>query len=558
MLKGRAWVWILMAASIITPIKLAAQTDAAGITELPPVSGEGISWGFSVNSLGVAVGVSGQATTSYATMWGPNGSVTNLGFEPGYTAYSINDSGQVLVDATEDALGDGPRNASVWQAGTITTLSNFFVVSAEGYGPNPYINNLGQVAGYIVQSGTNVVAIYNTANGTVTQLGEPPGSNPNVYGTEVNTNGHVIANGFASGYQTAYFYNGTPWTIITPPPGFNYVNAMALNDSDEVVGAANNGSWHAYSWTPSSGMSFLQTVGNDTFAIGINNSGVIVGEDAGAGFPFMYISGTEVDLNAFLAKIPSGSTPFQQFNLPYGINDNDQIVGFGILMNEEGVGFVLPPLGSSQFYPYLPTSGSGQEYFFEIVPLGNGQFEYGWFPRLWLDPPLAYGYHYAIESNGLFTEIANFPAGFTNSFTVSVNGTVLGQFVTGQSVVFSNYVAQLGSSLSNNTGVAQFDVSGIVPPVDAQNPLGFPLEIGFSSTNPVINMTMTAIIPQLTIIPSGANIIVSWPSLISGWTLQTNNNLATGTWGNYTGPVVNNTVTNPFSTGNMFFRLLLP
>jgi hypothetical protein len=49
--------------------------------------------------------------------------------------------------------------------------------------------------------------------------------------------------------------------------------------------------------------------------------------------------------------------------------------------------------------------------------------------------------------------------------------------------------------------------------------------------------------------------IVSWSPSVTGWTLQTNNNLSTGTWGNYLGTVVNNSVTNAPPTGNVFFRL---
>jgi hypothetical protein len=42
------------------------------------------------------------------------------------------------------------------------------------------------------------------------------------------------------------------------------------------------------------------------------------------------------------------------------------------------------------------------------------------------------------------------------------------------------------------------------------------------------------------------------------WTLQTNNNLATGVWGNYAGPVINNSAINSPPTGNLFFRLSHP
>jgi hypothetical protein len=64
--------------------------------------------------------------------------------------------------------------------------------------------------------------------------------------------------------------------------------------------------------------------------------------------------------------------------------------------------------------------------------------------------------------------------------------------------------------------------------------------------------------PLLTITCSGNQAIVSWPSSVMGWTLQTNNNLLTGTWGNYLGAVVNNTVTNSPPPGNLFFRLTQP
>jgi hypothetical protein len=61
--------------------------------------------------------------------------------------------------------------------------------------------------------------------------------------------------------------------------------------------------------------------------------------------------------------------------------------------------------------------------------------------------------------------------------------------------------------------------------------------------------------PLLTITHVGNQAIVSWDSSAIGWTLQTNNNLSTGTWGNYGGAIVNNSATNSPPTGNMFFRL---
>ena len=61
--------------------------------------------------------------------------------------------------------------------------------------------------------------------------------------------------------------------------------------------------------------------------------------------------------------------------------------------------------------------------------------------------------------------------------------------------------------------------------------------------------------PLLTITRIGNQAMVSWDSSLTGWTLQTNANLATPAWGNYLGPVVNNRVTNSPPRGNLFFRL---
>jgi hypothetical protein len=69
---------------------------------------------------------------------------------------------------------------------------------------------------------------------------------------------------------------------------------------------------------------------------------------------------------------------------------------------------------------------------------------------------------------------------------------------------------------------------------------------------------MTEPPPLLTILCTNNQAIISWPSTTSVWTLQTNSDLITGAWGEYIGPIVNNTVTNSTSAGNLFFRLSYP
>jgi hypothetical protein len=64
--------------------------------------------------------------------------------------------------------------------------------------------------------------------------------------------------------------------------------------------------------------------------------------------------------------------------------------------------------------------------------------------------------------------------------------------------------------------------------------------------------------PTLIITYAGNQAVISWSPSVTGWTLQTNANLAIGSWGNYSGQVSSNSVTNAPPTGNLFFRLKQP
>ena len=54
-------------------------------------------------------------------------------------------------------------------------------------------------------------------------------------------------------------------------------------------------------------------------------------------------------------------------------------------------------------------------------------------------------------------------------------------------------------------------------------------------------------------------VVLSWPTAAAGFVLQTNSDLTTTNWGDYTGPVNSDGVTNSVSlnksTGSLFFRL---
>jgi hypothetical protein len=99
-----------------------------------------------------------------------------------------------------------------------------------------------------------------------------------------------------------------------------------------------------------------------------------------------------------------------------------------------------------------------------------------------------------------------------------------------------------------------YQVSGTIGQPDASGAMtggSYSLTGGFWS----IYAVQTSGAPLLYITQVGNKAVVWWSPSVTGWTLQTNVNLATPTWGNYLGPVVNNSVTNAPPPMNLFFRL---
>ncbi len=118
--------------------------------------------------------------------------------------------------------------------------------------------------------------------------------------------------------------------------------------------------------------------------------------------------------------------------------------------------------GDMQAYPVLPSGNLPAGGFgFSDQPSGS-----------WFDPPLVSGFTYDIAPGSTFTRIAEFPSGFDPTLHVQAEGVDLGTFGSGQSL---DFVSVLGH------GVTQFTLDGINPLVDAQDSLGFPLKIEFST-----------------------------------------------------------------------------
>jgi uncharacterized repeat protein (TIGR03803 family) len=82
---------------------------------------------------------------------------------------------------------------------------------------------------------------------------------------------------------------------------------------------------------------------------------------------------------------------------------------------------------------------------------------------------------------------------------------------------------------------------------------------GISGYGTIFKISLPVTPPQLAISPSGANVILKWPSTATGFTLESTTNLISPAWAtNLPAPLIvngENTVTNPSSGMQQFFRL---
>ncbi|MEO1095604.1 MAG: hypothetical protein AAFX01_11960 [Cyanobacteria bacterium J06638_28] len=159
--------------------------------------------------------------------------------------------------------------------------------------------------------------------------------------------------------------------------------------------------------------------------------------------------------------------------------------------------------GTVQVFPVLPRFTFVGIFIFTNVPSG-----------VWFDPPLADGFEYEMQprdipigvasrvfpgmggvdqaDDAVFTSISGFPTNVDadDTFVVSVEGTVLGEFQPGDTLRFSDFESAIGDHIVDG-GVRKFTISGIEPAVDSSDPLAFPLKLDFNT--PTASFEMRAL-----------------------------------------------------------------
>jgi probable HAF family extracellular repeat protein len=291
---------------------------------------QGISQAYGINNSGHVVGA-GPGGSGTSWIWDQHNGMRGLEGFPGgdgnSRATAINNAGEVVGFAEiEIDQGSFITQAFFWTAeGGTQPLSGIGQQSA-AFG----INDAGAIVG-------GAAAVPNNgfiwSAGKTSALGALPGSQPPVsiaYG--VNNRGQVVGGSGCSPCQNAFLWNARKLISLGPLQGATLTEAHAISDTGQAVGSSGD---QAFIWSARSGiqgLGFLDPACFQTDARAINNAGTVVG--------YGCVSNTTTPSHAFvwdrtrgmldlnkLVSLPAGDV----LNVAYGINEQGQIVGAGIL-----------------------------------------------------------------------------------------------------------------------------------------------------------------------------------------------------------------------------------
>jgi len=262
--------------------------------------------------------------------------------------------------AQTDSRSAGPAPQS-----TQYSFVNIDIPNATFVQPNS-INNDGAVVGYFDDANYSAHGLV-WQSGTVQTI-DYPGALQTVL-TGINNHGVIFGTYEDASYNTyafTYSLSDTIWTELPALPGSwrPYFGIGGINDKGEIVGAAAgfigllSWKWHPDSQTYTY-FTFPAASEGSTVGEGINNTGSKVGTMSlvYASSPFLFLLGSG-DRNTTISLPPSLSA-VGIFG-PYGINDNDAIVGTyytanfasvsGFIRYRNGAFVVLNQPGADQTY----------------------------------------------------------------------------------------------------------------------------------------------------------------------------------------------------------------
>jgi len=345
--------FLAVSLGITAPLWIASASNAQtyNVTDLGNLGGA--SYADGINNAGQIAGYSFLANGTYHAFEYQGGAMTDLNPILGGTnsaAYAINASGQIVGNSYSptmtDPIGYSNMTSFIDTGGSVTAIATLPGGYTGGFATA--INSSGQVAGEAFTYSGGQLYPYEAylyspgGGGTLTDLGNLDPGVGNSSAAGINDSGQVVGNYWTTdGSDRAFLYSGGTMTDlgqIGGPGGASY--AYAINNQGLITGQASGGiggNYDAFLYSGSGPMTDLGDLGGSSEAWAINNAGQIVGDsylsdgitdDAflySGGDPITDLGGTMTDLNSL---IPAGSG--WQLVAAYGINDNGDIVGYGI------------------------------------------------------------------------------------------------------------------------------------------------------------------------------------------------------------------------------------
>lgn len=232
------------------------------------------------------------------------------------------------------------------------------------------------------------------------------------------------------------------------------------------------------------------------------------------------------------------------YSVLYGFDNTNGASPFGALVQGSD-GYLY---GTTEFNSLVGGYGSGAGSVFKIST--NGVYA-----RL-------YSFGSVQDTNGFALEGANPSAALVQGSDGNFYGTTGGGGTNDLGTMFKISTTGVLTTLYSFTGGdGGYSPNGVVQGSDGSF-YGTTARGGTSNWGTVFRLSVVPGPPQLTITPSGANVILTWPTNAAGFALQSTTNLASSVWiTNFPAPVVVNgqyTVTNPISGSRKFYRLSSP